>query len=71
MQTIRALLLLLAASVVTAAQNPHEKAAKYVQKRSAEPVLSKHASRTENTAHFLNKKTASMTTYPLSRLLLD
>lgn len=60
MQTIRALLLLLAASVVAAAQNPHKKAAKYVQKRSAEPVLSQHASRGADTAHFLNKKTASM-----------
>ncbi|KFY14053.1 hypothetical protein V492_02894 [Pseudogymnoascus sp. VKM F-4246] len=58
MQTVRALLLLLAASVVTAAQNPHDKAAKYVQKRSAEPVLSQHASRAADTAHFLNKKTA-------------
>lgn len=65
MQTIRALLLLLAASVVTAAQNPHEKAPKYVQKRSTEPVLSKHASRAVNMAQFLNKKTAGMTIFSL------
>lgn len=67
MQTIRALLLLLAVSVVTAAQSPHEKASKYVQKRSAEPVLSKHASRAANTAQYLNKKTASMIMFPLIR----
>jgi hypothetical protein len=67
MKTIRALLLLVAASVVTAAQNPHEKAAKYVQKKAPEPVLSKHASRAVNTAQFLNKHTASMTIFPLAR----
>lgn len=66
MQTIRALLLLLAASVVTAAQNPHEKAAKYVQKRSAEPVVPKSTARAVNTAQYLNKRTASMTMFPLA-----
>lgn len=58
MRAVNSLILLLAASLTTALENPHKKAAKYA-KRSNPPVLTKDAPRKRETSDFLTDKTSS------------
>lgn len=57
MRAVNSLVLLLAASLTTALENPHKKAAKYA-KRSNPAVLTKDAPRKRDTSMYLTHATA-------------
>jgi carboxypeptidase D len=69
MRAVNSLVLLLAASLTTALENPHKKAEKYA-KRSNPPVLTKDAPRKRDASTFLTNKTAGIFVPPSTPHLL-